>query len=92
MGILSICNIEIGISVIAGLLTIVGYSLNDTNTSDISEYTKTMHSIHYYPSMLVIEKRVVQRPFTVSSGEITLLNNELDVKTKNSLHAIRRKL
>ena len=30
LGILSICNIEIGISVIAGLLTIVGYSLNDT--------------------------------------------------------------
>jgi preprotein translocase subunit SecF len=30
LGLLSILNIEIGISIIAGLLTIVGYSLNDT--------------------------------------------------------------
>ena len=30
LGILSILNIEIGISIIAALLTIVGYSLNDT--------------------------------------------------------------
>ena len=30
LGILSLLNIEIGISIIAGLLTIVGYSLNDT--------------------------------------------------------------
>ena len=30
VGILSLLNIEIGISIIAALLTIIGYSLNDT--------------------------------------------------------------
>ena len=73
----------------------IWYSSNDSdikNVSDINEYTKTINSIHYYPSMLVIEKRAVQRPAIVSSGEITLLKDELDINTKNALHATKRKL
>lgn len=34
----------------------------------IDKYTKTVHSIHYYNSMTIIEKRPIQEPVSLSSG------------------------
>ena len=64
--------------------------LNDK--SDENNYTKTINSIHYYPSMLVVEKKSVDRPSTITSGEVTLLKDELDKNVINALHSERRKI
>lgn len=34
----------------------------------IDKYTKTVHSIHYYNSITIIEKRAIQEPVSLSSG------------------------
>jgi len=34
----------------------------------IDKYTKTVHSLHYYNSITIIEKRVIQEPVSLSSG------------------------
>jgi len=34
----------------------------------IDEYTKTIHSLHYYDSITIIEKRTMKKPVSLSSG------------------------
>ncbi len=34
----------------------------------IDKYTKTIHSLHYYNSITIIEKRTIQEPVSLSSG------------------------
>jgi hypothetical protein len=48
----------------------------------IDNITKGTHSLHYYDSMLVIEKRVIQKPFDVKSG-----NSSIDDKFETELVA-----
>jgi len=48
-------------------------------------FTETIHSLHYYDSMLVIEKRKMSAPFDVKSGEPSIkdvLAEKLVVKKK----------
>lgn len=35
---------------------------------DVSEFTKSVHSLHYYDSVLVIEKRLIEEPFHLKTG------------------------
>lgn len=38
----------------------------------IDDFTKSTHSLHYYDSMLVIEKRKMTKPFDVKAGEAAI--------------------
>jgi 23S rRNA U2552 (ribose-2'-O)-methylase RlmE/FtsJ len=40
--------------------------------SEVSEFTRTAHSLHYYDSMLVIEKRPLEAPAPCSAGSEAL--------------------
>lgn len=40
--------------------------------SEITEFTRSAHSLHYYDSVLVIEKRPIRRPFTLMTGSATI--------------------
>ena len=49
----------------------------------VDDFTKSVHSIHYYESIIVIEKRPMSPPFDVKSGKPTIndkLANEAIVK------------
>lgn len=48
----------------------------------IDAITTSTHSLHYYDSMLVIEKRIMTKPFDVKSG-----NSSIDDKFENQLVA-----
>lgn len=37
-----------------------------------SDFTRSVHSLHYYDSMLVIEKRKMEKPYMVKSGKKAL--------------------
>ena len=39
------------------------------NSFTIDKYTKTIHSLHYYDSITIIEKRKMKAPISLSSGE-----------------------
>ncbi|HMH20596.1 MAG TPA: class I SAM-dependent methyltransferase [Puia sp.] len=43
-----------------------------TKDLEVDEFTKTTHSLHYYDSVLVIEKRKMSTPFDVKSGEASI--------------------
>lgn len=34
----------------------------------VTEFTKSVHSLHYYDSILVIEKRIIEKPFHLKTG------------------------
>lgn len=39
-----------------------------TSRLSVTEFTKSVHSLHYYDSVLVIEKRTIERPFHMKTG------------------------
>ena len=39
-----------------------------TNRLAITEFTRSVHSLHYYDSILVIEKRPIEKPFDLKTG------------------------
>lgn len=39
-----------------------------TDRLKISEFTRSVHSLHYYDSVLVIEKRTIEKPFHLKTG------------------------
>lgn len=41
---------------------------HDSNQLDVSEFTKSVHSLHYYDSILVIEKRPIEKPYSEKRG------------------------
>lgn len=45
---------------------------SNTKRLRMSEFTKSVHSLHYYNSILVIEKRTIDKPFDVMTGKETL--------------------
>lgn len=40
----------------------------ETSGFGVTEFTRSVHSLHYYDSMLVIEKRSVEAPFSLHTG------------------------
>ena len=38
----------------------------------VTEFTKSVHSLHYYDSVLVIEKRPIEKPFHLKTGTATI--------------------
>jgi 23S rRNA U2552 (ribose-2'-O)-methylase RlmE/FtsJ len=38
----------------------------------VTEFTKSVHSLHYYDSVLVIEKRVIEKPYHLKTGTTTI--------------------
>lgn len=41
---------------------------------DITQFTRSVHSLHYYDSVLVIEKRPISKPAQVQSGKMEIQN------------------
>ncbi len=39
-----------------------------TNRLSVTEFTRTVHSLHYYDSVLVVEKRPIEKPFDLETG------------------------
>lgn len=40
------------------------------NKLSVSEFTRSVHSLHYYDSILVIEKRPIEKPYDMKSGTL----------------------
>jgi hypothetical protein len=38
----------------------------------VTEFTKTTHSIHFYDSIVVFEKRKIEKPFHLYSGKVEM--------------------
>jgi hypothetical protein len=45
-----------------------------TNRLSVTELTRSAHSLHYYDSVLVIEKRPIEKPFHLETGTPTIPN------------------
>lgn len=43
-----------------------------TDALPVTEFTKSVHSLHYYNGILVIEKRAVEKPFHLKTGKRVL--------------------
>ena len=41
-----------------------------TDRIRVTEFTKSVHSLHYYDSVLVIEKRIIEKPFHLKTGAL----------------------
>jgi len=52
------------------------------NRLDVSSFTKSVHSLHYYDSILVIEKRPIEKPFDRQSGSEKIPDLERPILTK----------
>lgn len=40
----------------------------EPDTLNVTDFTKSVHSLHYYDSILVIEKRLIRQPFHLRTG------------------------
>jgi hypothetical protein len=45
-----------------------------TSKLSVTDFTKSVHSLHYYDSVLVIEKRPIEKPFHLKTGTATIPN------------------
>ena len=45
-----------------------------TTSLNMSEFTTSVHSLHYYNSVLAIEKRPIEKPFHLKTGVATIPN------------------
>lgn len=43
-----------------------------TSRLSVTEFTRSVHSLHYYDSVLVIEKRPIEKPFHLKTGTLTI--------------------
>ena len=48
-----------------------------TDVFEVSDFTRSAHGLHFYDSVLVIEKRPMQAPFRLKSGKGTLAKKGL---------------
>jgi hypothetical protein len=55
----------------------------------VTEFTKSVHSLHYYDSILVIEKRPIEKPLHLKTGTPTIPNYD---PPKNQLNRIKGRL
>jgi len=54
----------------------------DKELFDVTELTRSAHSLHFYDSVLVIEKRKIERPVTVCSGVPSDITGEVHTSQK----------
>lgn len=54
----------------------------------VSEFTRSVHSLHYYDSILVIEKKIMEEPTHLRTGTITIP----DLPPKNSFRQYVKKI
>lgn len=45
-----------------------------TSRLNVTAFTKSVHSLHYYDSLIVIEKRAIEQPFSLMTGAETVPN------------------
>jgi hypothetical protein len=58
----------------------------------VTEFTKTVDSIHYYDSIIVVEKRQREKPFSMHSGTDSFLQlNSFQRIPNNKLRFFRKK-
>lgn len=65
---------------------------------NVSEFTKSVHSLHYYDSILVIEKRPVAKPLHLKTGTPTIPEYQpkdnflqsLEIKMKRGVGSLKR--
>ena len=61
-----------------------------------NEFTRTVNSIHYYDSIVIIEKKLREKPKLVKSGKISFKNKTIDKKELKSfklkLYMIKKKI
>lgn len=43
-----------------------------SNSLPVSTFTKTVHSLHFYDSILVVEKRKIEKPYALKTGKKSL--------------------
>lgn len=58
---------------------------------NVTEFTKTVHSLHYYDSVLAIEKRPMEKPYTLMTGVSTTIP-EYHPPKKSFLKRLKEKL
>lgn len=63
-----------------------------TRKLQVTRFTKTVHSLHYYDSMLVIEKRPIGEPAIVQSGNIQKGDTESPYLSNKLSDRIRRRV
>jgi hypothetical protein len=56
----------------------------------VSNFTKSAYSLHYYDSILVIEKRPIEKPTPVKTGSASIPNYKPPKKPKNILNPLKR--
>lgn len=70
------------------------------SNAHVSEFTKSVKSLHYYDSMLVVEKGIRGRPTTKWTGKIQILDyksdlkftDQFEVKIKNKIKRLANKI
>jgi hypothetical protein len=48
------------------------WHFKNAGNNDVSDFTKSTYGLHFYDSMLVVEKRPISRPLSRKIGERTL--------------------
>jgi hypothetical protein len=60
---------------------------------NVSRFTRNTHSIHFYDSVIVFEKRVISKPFHLYAGKVD--DHEIDylpLKIKNVWRRVKNKV
>ena len=63
-----------------------------TSRLNVTKFTKSVHSLHYYDSVLVIEKRPIEKPFNVKTGIPAIPNFHPPKSPKSLLKGLKRRL
>ena len=60
----------------------------NNNKLNVNDFTKSTNSLHYYDSILVIEKKIRQKPISLESGKIIIPGYE---KKKGLINNLKKK-
>ncbi len=66
-----------------------GWHSKDQQALSVSPFTRTVHSLHYYDSILVIEKRPMKEPERLKTGTPSLPSRK-PAKPRTLLHRMKR--
>jgi limonene-1,2-epoxide hydrolase len=62
-----------------------------TDRIRVTEFTKSVHSLHYYDSVLVIEKRIIEKPFHLKTGALRIPDYHFKGKLKRAIRRLTNK-
>jgi hypothetical protein len=62
------------------------------NKLDVTEFTKSVHSLHYYDSIIVIEKRPIEKPINKMTGTSTIPDYNPSLASKMTISKIIQKI